>query len=437
MSSDPRISALQAVAGVLDDGRSLTDAPSLTVTGEPRDAALARHLAYGVLRWLSALEWLRDQLLDRPMKRKDRDVARLLLIGLHQLWRDRTPDHAAVHATAECCRHLGKQWATGLVNAVLRRFLRERNSLMEVLEQQPERHAHPAWLVDALSGDWPNDFESILEANNTAAPLWLRVNTARTSVEDAIGRLEEDGLRVTRHAYAPAAVAVDPPRAVDSLPGFEQGLMSVQDPAAQLAAELMTAVPGMRVLDACAAPGGKTAHLLEQVADLHMVALDRDEARLARVRENLDRLGLQADLRAADAAEPADWWDGVPFRRILLDAPCSATGVIRRHPEIKWLRDPDQVESAAAEQAHLLRRLWPTLEAGGILVYATCSVLERENNQQIHEFLSQHADAERVGPDARWGIDRPHGRQILPGSGSGEASTDMDGFFYACLRKNA
>ena len=427
--SNARLAALDQLQQVLDHGANLgeTEAPGSL---DPRDRAYAQHLAYGTLRWLSALDWFAGKLMNRPLKNKDRDIHRLVLLGLFQLWKDGTAGHAAVNETAGCAKKLGKPWATGLINAVLRRFQREQEDLTVRLESREERFAHPAWLLKALQQDWPDDWESVVRANNLAAPLWLRRNTTRDS-DGLAARFESEGLRVTAHPATPAAIKVEPARPVRDLPGFGEGLFSVQDGAAQLAADLLDCEPGHRVLDACAAPGGKTGHLLERTPDLQLLALDRSKARLGRVEENLQRLGLEgaATLRAADALDSGDWWDGNPFDRILLDAPCTATGVIRRHPEIKWLRSPGQVDEAVELQGKLLNALWLLLKPGGMLLYATCSVLKRENSGQVQAFLERNADAAESFPDVSWGRPARPGRQILPGE------QEMDGFYYAALRK--
>jgi 16S rRNA (cytosine967-C5)-methyltransferase len=421
-AANARIVAMEAVAHVLDSRRTLDDFFSLPRSLEPRDLSFARHLAYGVLRWLGALDWLAARLLNRPLKHRDRDVHRLVLLGLFQLWKDDTADHAAVHATAECAGQMGKGWATGLVNALLRRFQRERRQLLSELGDCRERLAHPAWLLDALESDWPGQWERIADANNVPGEMWLRVNRQRTSRHEIAAMLRAQGHASREHPEARDALAVEPAAPVERIPGFKKGLVSVQDPAAQLAADYLAPRPGQRVLDACAAPGGKTCHILERQPGIDLLALDRDPGRVQLIRENLDRLGLSCDSKAADAGQPEDWWDGRPFDRILLDAPCSATGIIRRHPDIKWLRDPQQVTAAAGAQLRLLDRLWPLLGAGGILVYATCSVLKIENHEQIHDFLERHSGADPVDPP---------GRQILPGD------EGMDGFFYAVIRKPA
>jgi 16S rRNA (cytosine967-C5)-methyltransferase len=415
---------------VLDRRQGLADSRRFDALVDDRDRAFARRLTFGVLRWKIALDWLTDQLLQRPLRRKDQDVRRLLLLGIYQLWKDDTADHAAVHATADTARDLGKPWAVGLVNAVLRNFLRGREALEAGLATRPERHAHPAWLLDRLRADWPEDWEAITAANNTPAPLWLRHNRKSGPRAAAEAALEEAGFDLDRHPLAPDALALRPAVSVQAIPGFAAGAFSVQDPAAQLAAPLMELKPGQRVLDACAAPGGKTGHLLEEESGIELLALDRSPERLERVRENLSRLRLEATLRAADATDPGDWWDGRPFDRILLDAPCTAVGVIRRHPDIKWLRSPEQIDEATALQARLLASLWPLLNPGGILVYATCSVLSCENDAQIQAFLADQGDAACTGPTG-FGRGTTSGRQILPGD------QDMDGFYYAVLRKSA
>jgi 16S rRNA (cytosine967-C5)-methyltransferase len=425
-----RLAAVRALAGVLDERRFLADGPAFADLVDERERAQALHFAYGVLRWLVALEWLAQGLLSRPLRRKDRDVQRLLLLGLFQLWQDRTPDHAAIHETAECARSLGKPWAVGLVNAVLRRFQREREEWLDRLDGQPARWAHPQWLLDRICSDWPEDWEAVAAANNRPPPLWLRLNRRAAAPEDVVRRLAKHGFEVSQHAHARDALRVEPAAPVKALPGFAEGHLSVQDPAAQLAADLLQLQPGLDVLDACAAPGGKTAHLLEREPDVRLTAVDLQPQRLDLLRENLRRLRLgECRLVTGDATAPQDWWDGVCFQRILLDAPCSASGVIRRHPEIRHLRQAGQVDAARALQRRLLAQLWPLLDPGGILVYATCSVFRDENSHQIKHFLAGRPDAEDVPPEADWGRAEAHGRQILPGE------DDMDGFYYAVLRK--
>ena len=427
---NPRQVAIAALADVLDRGLNLTDSPSLQDTRKSRDLSMSRHLAYGVLRWLTALDWLASQLLSKPLKQRDLDIQRLILLGLYQLWQDETPQHAAVHETAECARLAGKPWAVGLINAVLRRFQRERNDWLGKLAQQEERFAHPQWMLEALQHDWPEQWPAIVAANNQQAPMWLRLNRKGHDFRVTTEKLEDQGFETHSHPSAADAISITPPVHVRALAGFAEGYFSVQDPAAQLAADLLDVHAGMRVLDACAAPGGKTCHILERTSAADVTALDLSAPRVGLIQQNFERLKLSCKLLVGDAALPAGWWDGVAFQRILLDAPCSATGVIRRHPEIKHLRKPEQVQEAIQTQRRILQALWPLLEPGGILVYATCSVLKDENSVQINSFLAQTADAEERPLDVSWGHPQHPGRQILPGE------QDMDGFYYAVLHKH-
>ncbi|HEY5775419.1 MAG TPA: 16S rRNA (cytosine(967)-C(5))-methyltransferase RsmB [Xanthomonadales bacterium] len=428
---NPRIAALQALSEVLDENKNLGDSEALSRLHDSRDSALARNLAYGVLRWLSSLEWLAAELLEKPLKKREVEVQRLVLLGLQQLWHDHTASHAAVNETAECARLLGKTWAVGLVNAVLRRFQREQERLLSKMEQAGKQFAHPDWLLQEIQEDWPEQWRDIIDENNRQAPLWLRINRQRADEAVLRSELTAAGFEIDTHAFARDAISISPPAAVARIPGFEKGWLSVQDPAAQLARDILDPRPGDRILDACAAPGGKTAHLLESCAEIELTVLDRQPQRIEQIIQNLQRLGLNAATIAADAIETESWWKGEKFHKILLDAPCSATGVIRRHPEIKWLRSSAQVDNVVQTQAELLAALWPLLEPGGMLVYATCSILKRENSQQIQSFLEQHTDAMAEFPDVEWGTAGPFGRQIMPGEAG------MDGFFYAVLRKPA
>jgi 16S rRNA (cytosine967-C5)-methyltransferase len=431
-AKNPRMAALSLLEAVLDKGFNLPETDADSGLSNARDRAFSRHLAYGVLRWLNALEFLAGQLLEKPLKRRDRDIQRLILLGLYQLWKDDRAPHAAINETAEVARQLGKNWAVGLVNAVLRRFQREQKTRLAELASSDRRFAHPDWLLERLRSDWPGDWQRIAEANNRQAPLWLRLNQHHDRA-NTLERLENEGFRISPHPQVGSAVKVEPAAPVERLPGFGEGYFSVQDPAAQLAAGLLQARPGQRVLDACAAPGGKTGHLLEAVPKLRMTVIDKSQGRLDRIRENLQRLGFSEnpglELRAADATRPDKFWDGEPYDRILLDAPCSATGVIRRHPEIKWLRSEDQVGAAAALQAALLNSLWPLLKPGGMLLYATCSILDVENSRQISRFCADRPDSLLLPPTDEWGTRREAGTQILPGE------LEMDGFYYAGIQK--
>ncbi len=429
----PRAAALAAVRAVLVDGESLSLALPAAVSAlqDPRDRALADELAYGVLRWLPRLEAVLAQVLERPLRPKEALVRLALLLGTYQILYTRVPPYAAVAETLALLEAAGRGWAKGLANAVLRRVDRERSALLAGADATDAgRWAHPAWLVDAIRRAWPRDWEAVLAANNAHPPLTLRVNARRSTREAYLARLAEAGLRARPAAHASHGVVLEEAVGVERLPGFAEGLCSAQDAAAQLAAPLLAPAPGERVLDACAAPGGKTAHLLElqpQLAEL--VALEKDPRRAELLEGTLRRLGLQATTRVADAAEPGGWWDGRPFDRILLDAPCSATGVIRRHPDIKARRLPDQLAALAAGQARLLEALWPLLAPGGVLLYATCSVFPEENEEPLARFLAVHTDARPVPLDVPWGRARAAGRQILPGDDG------MDGFFYALVRR--
>lgn len=424
-----RVLAARAVAAVLGERRSLTDIlPGLIDRGAPRDRALVRELAAGTLRLEPRLSVWLDALLNQPLPRRGAELRALLLVGLYQLVETRIPPHAAVNETVAAATGIGAGRATGLVNAVLRNFTRRRGEL-EGLDVAGVRWAHPEWLVRRLHEAWPGDWEAMLEAGNRRPPMTLRVNRRQGSRDDLLDALRAAGIGAAPHALAPEGVQLERPCDVADLPGFAGGSCSVQDAGAQFAAPLLEAAPGMRVLDACCAPGGKTAHLLEAQDGLDMLALDVDAARLERARETLARLGLSADLRAADAAAPASWWDGRPFDRILLDAPCSASGVIRRHPDIKQLRRDDDIAALARRQRALLAALWPLLAPGGILLYCTCSILPDETAGPVRDFLAAAGDARERPIAAPWGRPAGAGRQILPGE------RDMDGFYYARLEK--
>ncbi len=429
---DARWAALQVINTVVRRRVSLTEAlePPLAKLRKGVDQALAQQLSYGVLRWYERLNAQAQALLSKPLKSKDQDLLHLILLGLYQLDHMRIPAHAAVAETVRLTRVLRKPWASGLVNALLRRHQREADEPLDLTEEQAL--AHPGWLIDRLQQAWPETWQAICEQNNAQAPMWLRVNGQRTTPEAYQAQLSQAGIASHLSPACPSGLRLQQPCAVEQLPGFDEGLCSVQDGAAQQAAALLDLAPGQRVLDACAAPGGKTGHILEHESRLEALhALDQDPKRLQRVQENLDRLQLQATLQCGDAAQPKTWWDGTPFDRILLDAPCSATGVIRRHPDIKLLRHADDIDALARQQQRMLEALWPLLKPGGMLLYATCSILPAENHEQVAAFLARQADAEESPIDAAWGQPTQPGRQLLPGA------EGMDGFFYARLRKRS
>ncbi|WP_168012507.1 16S rRNA (cytosine(967)-C(5))-methyltransferase RsmB [Halomonas salinarum] len=426
-----RAEAARALVPILNARGSLASLDDSRVA--PRDRALLREICYGVCRTLPRLEALASVLLKSSFKARDTDIQALLLVGIYQLLYLRIPAHAAVGETAGAARLLDKGWATRVLNGCLRRLQREASEMQAKVDRDPAvALLHPVWWLKALRQAWPNDWREIAIANNQAGPMTLRVNRRRTSQEAYLERLRENGIEARPCEHAPDGLTLETPCDVSALPGFAEGNVSVQDEAAQLAIELLGPAlaprPGAQVLDACSAPGGKTAHLLEAF-DVSLQALDSDAERLQRVEGTLERLGLSAQLSAADAGEQ-DWWDGTPFDAILLDAPCSGSGVIRRHPDIKRLRRPDDIGQLAALQARLLDNLWQTLASGGTLVYATCSVLPEENSEQITAFLERTPDAEIDTPQGlAWGVESGAGRQLLP------REHGHDGFFYARLKR--
>lgn len=431
---NPRLAATRALAAVLAGRASLgSSLPEQLAKVDPRDRALAQDLAFGTARWQPRLSLLAEKLMDKPFKAGDRDLEALLLIGLYQLFHTRIPAHAAIGETVGCVDKLKKSSAKGLLNAVLRRAQREYDSLLPALEHDPAaRLAHPRWLQKALKARWPEHWEAIARANNLHPPLILRVNRRQGSRDAYLAELAAANIDAVPCAFSADGIRLLQPQDVTALPGFAAGRLSVQDEAAQLAAELLELAPGQRVLDACAAPGGKTCHLLEREPGLaEVVALDADAGRLQRVEQNLARLGLTARTLAADGRAVADWWDGTPFQRILLDAPCSATGVIRRHPDIKLTRQASDIAPLVQLQGELLDALWPTLEVGGILIYATCSVLPEENSSNLAAFLARTPGARELDISAPWGLAQPHGRQLLP------QPDGHDGFYYCKLIKIA
>ncbi|MFI3184799.1 MAG: 16S rRNA (cytosine(967)-C(5))-methyltransferase RsmB [Methylococcaceae bacterium] len=430
-----RLVAARVLSRVLQDGQSLTAALDhlLLSVESAKDRAFIQALCYGVCRQYHRLDFILSQLLDKPLK--DADVKALALVGLYQLNFMRVKPHAAVSETVLATRK--KPWAKSLINAVLRTYLREQEGLEAKADLfKVAALSHPDWLIKQIERDWPEQASKILLENNQQPPLVLRVNLAKTTREHYLDLLIEQGIAAEGVSFCPSAIRLEKPVPVDLLPGFADGLASVQDAAAQLAVGLLGLQPGQRVLDVCAAPGGKTAHILESQTQLkELVAVDIDESRMQRVSENLQRLGLQARLVVGDAANPGQWWDGKLFDRILLDAPCSALGVIRRHPDIKLLRRAEDVEPLQALQKAILHAVWPLLAPGGIMVYATCSILKQENEQQVYAFLAEHKDAIELPSTssglgaAAWGIAGVCGRQILTGESA------MDGFYYACISK--
>lgn len=431
--AQPRAAAAVILENTIARGRSTSDTvpKALNRIPDQRDQGFVQELAYGVLRQYFVLEPLVAPLLRHPLKPRDSDVYALLLIGVYQLKFLNTPAHAAISATVDAARALGKPWAIPLVNGVLRTYLRRSQELLALVRDSPTvRYAHPEWLIRQLQEAWPTCWEDILNANNQRAPMTLRVNGRRLAHSEYLQRLRAKGLSAAPCSHSPSGIMLAQPVEVENLPGFQEGDASVQDEAAQLAAPLLNLRCGQRVLDAGAAPGGKTAHILELEPQLSaLIALDCAGTRLDRLHDNLKRLRLSCQVTQGNALTPRSWWDGALFHRILLDAPCSGTGVIRRHPDIKLLRRASDVAALAEQQFLLLQALWPLLMTGGELLYASCSLLPQENNQIIQRFLAIQKDARLHPIIAPWGHETGFGRQIVTGESA------MDGFFYARLYK--
>lgn len=419
-----RADAVRVLLSMIDRGQSLSDAV-------PDDAApLLREIVYGVARWYWRLRADVDCLLNKPIRRKDQDLQLLMLVGVYQLKALRTPAHAAINETVSAAALFGKGWARGLVNGVLRNYSRRGGAPESGLSDEA-RYSHPEWLLRHIRQSWPRHWIQILEANNGRAPMVLRVNRRRVSRDEYLYLLREQGIGCRVDDLAEDGVILDKPLPVGELPEFRQGWVSVQDTAAQWAAPALPVRRGDRVLDACSAPGGKLTHILECYSGIgRVIAVERDSRRAALVRENLGRLCLSAELCVADAGDPDAWWDRATFDCVLLDAPCSASGVIRRHPDIKHLRRPGDLKALTSVQRQLLSRLWQTLAPGGHLMYATCSVFPEENDHQIDRFLSEHRDASVVGLDMPSGFPLRNGLQTLPGV------HNVDGFYYALLKKS-
>ena len=427
-----RVTATRLLDAVLHRGHSLKAelARALPTVADPRDRALVEAIVFAALRQRTRYDAALAEWMPKPLGRRDAPLRALLLVGLAQLDALALPAHAAVASTVEAARGIGHAHQSGLVNALLRRALRE------PLPVGDPAAAWPAWMLQHLRQDWPADVETILQASMQPGPLWLRVNTQRTSRDACRERLADSHIEAIVASNCPDGLRVDAPVPVSALPGFADGDVSVQDGSAQLVADALAPPRGARVLDACAAPGGKAAHLLERDPSLQLLALDVEPARLRNVRATLDRLalGATAALRVADATDVGAWWDGRPFDAILLDAPCSATGVVRRQPDILLHRRESDIAELTRIQARLLASLWPTLAPGGVLLYATCSILRDENDRQDAAFVARKPDAQVEPLDARFGramtdVHGELGRQRLPGEDG------MDGFFYARLRK--
>ncbi len=426
-----RATAAKVLFQVVEQGQSLSSAlPVAQQLIAAKDRALLQEICYGTLRWLNRLEFIADQLLERQLKGKHRSLHYLILAGLYQLFYTRIPPHAVLAETVNASGLLNGDSFRKLINGVLRNAQRQQEELLQAADKnEPTRFSYPRWLLKKIKQSCQYGYVSVLQAGNEYPPMWLRVNLSKQSRDEYQQQLATVDIQSTPHASCESALLLEKACDVNKLPGFADGACSVQDAAAQHAAWLLDPQPNELILDACAAPGGKTAHILErQHALKQLVAVDSDANRLSRVAENLQRIQLEATLINGDASHPEQWWQGPQFDRILLDAPCSATGVIRRHPDIKWLRRPEDIAELAHLQHDILDAMWQQLKPGGTLLYATCSILSDENSLQIKSFLERTADAIHVPLNEKDTAQQP-GWQIHPGE------LHMDGFFYAKLTK--
>lgn len=420
--------AARLIEQVVDKGQSLSAIlPAAQKSLNDKDSALLQELCFGVVRTLPQLDALIGKLMDRPMTGKQRTIHYLLMVGIYQMLYTRIPAHAILAETVEGAVVLKKQSLKGLVNGVLRQFQRRQTELTESLEGQSVNLWHPSWLLKRLQVSWPEQWQQIVQANNLRPPMWLRVNRQHNTRDQWLELLNAQEMTGTPDMLSGDAIRLEKPAGVTQLPGFTDGWVTVQDLSAQRCAQYLTPENGEDILDLCAAPGGKTTHILEIAPEANVLAVDVDAQRLSRVTENLGRLGMHAEVRQGDGRTPALWCAERQFDRILLDAPCSATGVIRRHPDIKWLRRDSDIDELVRLQSEILDAIWPYLKPGGTMVYATCSVLPEENHKQMAAFLERHEDAKA---EALPGGEK-YGLQVFPQELGG------DGFFYAKLLKNA
>jgi 16S rRNA (cytosine967-C5)-methyltransferase len=440
MKNSDRFDALNILLALFENKVSLTYSFKYQKKNSDPISPLTKEICFGVCRYYYSLELIANNLMSK--KPQDIDVWIAILIGLYQLEFLNTPEYAAVQETVNLAIQIKKPWAKGLINAILRTYCREKNNLTidEILNKKSNHkinkekdkfiYNHPLWLINIIKNDWPNDWNDILTANNSHPPMSLRVNNLKTSTKDYLKTLEENQITGTINQHIESAIILDNPCKVSELPKFLDGFVSVQDVAAQVAIKLLDLKPNLRILDACCAPGGKTCHILETEPNIKScVAIDIDKNRLTKVHENLSRLNLNALVQKADASKPNEWWDNELFDRILLDAPCSATGVIRRNPDIKLLRTKEEIDEISKLQFNLLETLWPLLKEGGKMLYITCSILHIENDKQIEKFIKKTKDCEYMQAYLPFGVNGPFGIQILPGK------NNMDGFFYSVLFK--
>lgn len=428
-NANVRALAAKCTFAVVDKGRSVADElPAQQLKAADKDKALLQELVYGVLRYLPELEFASKGFIEKPLKGKQRVAHFLILVGIYQLKHMRIPDHAALSETVAACKPLKQFHLKAMVNAVLRSVQRQAEQEVDIEKlANPVRFNHPSWFIKKLEQGYPEHWQAILHENMARPPMWLRVNRQKQDLPAYLKLLDDNNIEVEYQDDFSGAIKLSKAVDVTKLPFFEQGHVSIQDGAAQQAAKLLDCQKDDRVLDCCAAPGGKTCHILELAPNIaSMTAIDIDQLRLDRVQENLTRLSLKAELIAGDAASNT-WWDGQQFDRILLDAPCSGTGVIRRHPDIKWLRKSEDIDALVILQQQIIKNIWSLLKPGGTLLYATCSILPEENSKQIQQFIDENPDAEWISIEQ---TSQQVGWQILPNDHG------MDGFYYAKLQKN-
>jgi len=415
---------------ILNRGSLSTQLNAQQGSVKPEHLGQLKEVCFGVSRYFPRLNSFALHMLEKPFQEKDMDLYAVILIGLYQIEYMSTPSHAAVNEAVENTKALNKRWGGKLVNAILRRYLRESEEIKESLKAMPSvADSHPKWLLKRFSKHWPNQYQQIVDANNARPPMCLRVNLSRVSRETQKKELEAVGIKSYYGHFSKSALYLETPVKVQELPNFFEGHLSVQDEAAQLSAQILSPNPEERILDACAAPGGKTGHILESAKNIELTAIEIETWRLVKIQENLERLSLPAKLICADSSNLSSWWDGVFFDKILLDVPCSATGVIRRNPDIKVNRKPADIDALLEIQKKLLVEVWKTLKPGGQLLYATCSLMPEENEQQMINFFNTHDDAHEIPLESEWGENVAHGKQLFPSINS------HDGFYYCLMKK--